>query len=459
MEKVNRIFSELPIAMDHASNSFLPNKPLIVDKNGKLMVEAIDESFEPINMNGDMYFKLWPRPRLLFHFKTSINLFDAYQKEGKSLTVKKDDLSFRCHITNITNKNFQDYQITLRNSSNIAQTPKENELTHAKFYLLNFPFCLGQTIRSTQKKRSSYRGRILIQDEEWKVTLDKMENFKYLKEEMNESDGYLVTYSGKITKTNKESFTSDELLNLLNKLYWLLTFARGGMTAPVLIDGFDQNNNIIWQDRSIRSTGRWALTQKNNWFSPHHVNEIFDLLSPGWNDLFEHKLWKSEVHKVLYWYTYAGRGVEGAGTDGSVILALSALELLAYNYLVREKGLRTKEKFEKKSLSNNIFKVLEDLEIPIHLPGELKDLSSYSKDNDWHTGPKAISELRNEIVHPARESSPSSFVCYEAQQLALWYVEMIILKLCKYDGIYSNRLKIMGYEGEVENVPWKKDRK
>ncbi|MEX2477689.1 MAG: hypothetical protein WD357_04580 [Gracilimonas sp.] len=455
-EKIDKLFDELPVVMRNASKSFKPNKSLIVKENQELVIETTGDEFDQINLKGNIYLNLWPKPRFLFKIETSNSLFQKYHLEGKPLTIKKDNLSYKCHITKITNDNFGPNQITFKNSSNIVQHPKVKEISYATFYLLNFPFCLGQAIRNSQKKRSSYKGRILINDGEWNITLDKLEGYKSLQNEMSESDGYLITYSGKIEKTNNKSFTSDELLVRLNKFYWLLSFVRGALTAPVLIDGFDKNKKVIWQDRSLRSVGRWSLTQRNNWFSPQHVNEIFELLSPGWSELFEHELWKNEIHKILYWYTYAGRGVAGAGTDGSVILAMSALELLAFNYLVQEKGLRTKEKFERKSLSNNIFKVLEDLEIPFNLPEELKEFKAYSKNKSWQTGPKAISELRNEIVHPARESSPSSTVCFEAQQLSLWYVEMIILRMCGYDGIYSNRLKRMGWVGDVESVPWKK---
>jgi hypothetical protein len=218
--------------------------------------------------------------------------------------------------------------------------------------------------------------------------------------------------------------------------------------------GYDNNDDVlIWKDWSLRRCDRWTLTQEN-WFCDQHSVEQLQELYPGWSKLFEDALWKDELPKILYWYFYAGRNTEGAGTDGSLILAVAALELFSFNYLVRKTNSRSKEKFDNKHLSNNIFKTLEELGIPTELPTQLKKLHTYSMEKNWQTGPKAIVELRNEIVHPDRESAPGSHVCYDALQLALWYIELLVLRLSNYEGLYSNRLRRPKWRGEVERVPF-----
>jgi hypothetical protein len=282
---------------------------------------------------------------------------------------------------------------------------------------------------------------------------DKVENYKTVQEKLITHDGFGVTYTGRIEKVNGQQFHSQELTRIINKVYYFLSFARGANSPVFNFYGYNDQDERVWQDWSIHRSARWSLTQ-NNWFCNQHAFDQFSYLFPQWSKLFDDELWEKEIPKILYWYFYSGRNTEGAGTDGSLILAIAALELFSYNYLVRHTSLRSKDKYESKYLSNNIYKMLVELDITDELPQSLEMLHGYAIRENWQRGPKAIVEIRNGIVHPDRESSPDSHVCYEALQLALWYIEMVILKLCNYEGVYSNRLKQPKWRGMVEQVPW-----
>ena len=71
--------------------------------------------------------------------------------------------------------------------------------------------------------------------------------------------------------------------------------------------------------------------------------------------------------------------------------------------------------------------------------------------------PHALTEIRNTLVHPEHKKRGQFRKAYfEAWNLGLWYLEMSILAVCKYQGTYGNRLKSGRYIGQVEEVPWNK---
>ena len=67
---------------------------------------------------------------------------------------------------------------------------------------------------------------------------------------------------------------------------------------------------------------------------------------------------------------------------------------------------------------------------------------------------------RNKIVHPARSPDRRSMmreIALESNYLALWYLELTLLRLFNYQGEYVNWLRGTrgGYLTEfIENVPW-----
>ena len=49
---------------------------------------------------------------------------------------------------------------------------------------------------------------------------------------------------------------------------------------------------------------------------------------------------------------------------------------------------------------------------------------------------------------------------YEALQLGIWYVELLVLYILDFKGIYFNRCSGAGWSGEgEEKVPWAKEHK
>jgi hypothetical protein len=159
------------------------------------------------------------------------------------------------------------------------------------------------------------------------------------------------------------------------------------------------------------------------------------------------------LQDTLYWYLGACDRRVGIGVDAGLILAQTALELLAWTYCVLDRKMISAAAFQPRRLSAaDRFRLLaSSLNIPTEIPANLTGLHG-RRGKKWVDGMEAITEIRNRLVHPAAQQieDPGYF---EAWKLSLWYIDLVLLRLCGHKGKYANRLD-RRWVGQVESVPW-----
>ena len=128
----------------------------------------------------------------------------------------------------------------------------------------------------------------------------------------------------------------------------------------------------------------------------------------------------------------------------------AALELLAWQHFILDGNAPAPKEFLKKPASDGMDLLLQAHGIPSNIPTELTDLLNAAVQRQWHSGPKALAGVRNQLVHPGRHGGAPY---YDAWRLAEWYVELVLLHMLSFEGEYSNRIK-HHWVGEVERVPW-----
>ena len=154
-------------------------------------------------------------------------------------------------------------------------------------------------------------------------------------------------------------------------------------------------------------------------------------------------------YAALHWYLRSNRAGEGPGVDGGLILSQAALERLSVSVL-RQAGIILPRRA---NAADRIRAAFQHLKIVITIPRTSKTLRSWQRRGVVLDGLDAITKLRNELVHPERRlPGKLSPAIPEAWQLAQWYTEVMLLKLCGYQGVYSNRLKAK-WVGEVQPFP------
>jgi hypothetical protein len=135
--------------------------------------------------------------------------------------------------------------------------------------------------------------------------------------------------------------------------------------------------------------------------------------------------------------------------ETAIILTQSALEALTYMQAERDMCEICFKYFSSKAFSaeDKIKWMLDRLHIPTDIPPEAKELQDYLSSKGLAeplNGVRAITYFRNKIIHGNAESLWRTFDAEEAMKKAIilgrMYIELAILHMLNYKGMYTNRL-------------------
>jgi hypothetical protein len=189
-----------------------------------------------------------------------------------------------------------------------------------------------------------------------------------------------------------------------------------------------------------------------SWFDLHH-SQWLTAAFPGFMALLTDPIWEKPLSEAIYWCTNAGNRGGTIATDVGLIISQAALELLSWTYCVKHRKLVSARAFDKGKLAaaDKLRMLLSSLGIPTEIPSVLEALRADPKPR-WADIPDAVTMIRNSLVHPDSKRPSSEGAYTEAWSLALWCIELVVLKLCNYNGKYANRISAR-FVGEAEDVP------
>ncbi|KAF1727713.1 hypothetical protein CSC76_08970 [Pseudoxanthomonas mexicana] len=164
--------------------------------------------------------------------------------------------------------------------------------------------------------------------------------------------------------------------------------------------------------------------------------------------------WKDCLRSAIYWYAQANTSGGSPGIDAAIILAQSALERLAHHYLVVDKKMISPEGLDRLKASDRLRLLFSSLNIPLDIGVSTPEIQKVAPGFKWVDAPHAMTDIRNELVHPASKKQVSNCF-FDAWRLSLWYLELSLLALCSYDDTYTSRLTAK-YATQSEKVPWEK---
>jgi len=325
-----------------------------------------------------------------------------------------------------------------------------------RLHVPNFHSCVGAPTRS-KVGGGGYR-RLTFQHDEWTIELDQTPDADKIAESLRIHGGFGVAHVGVVTRMSGSRFTASEAEDILTCLRFFLSFARGFWCAPIIIEGLRNRESLVWT-RWLSAPRITDWREVSSWFPVKGATPAATAFT-GFRDLWCQVSWRNQLRQVVHWYIAANMNT--AAIEGSLVLAHAALERLAWTHLVVA-GNHQPDAFDRKKTSTQrIEALLSSLSIASTLPSTgMADLATWAKTQGINTGPWAISEVRNMLVHPKRQATlmqASPTVRIEAAHLALWYIEVTLLALCRYNGSYLNRL----HPGPTvfdatSRVPWMPD--
>ncbi len=329
----------------------------------------------------------------------------------------------------------------------------ERQASYAKFFIPNFRYIVGTPIRyEGQDSRFIRRKRLSLSAKGWNITLDSLSNIQQLEKELINSSGFAITHYGILEKNDGSLFDYQESEQIIDALKWYLSFVSGSFISPYALVGFNADNNEVW--KGWKSSPMFPYQHNISWVSKSDP-QTFEEPFKGFADLYFDPEWSDSLLQIIYIYVEANH--IAINVESAIIRLQSALELLAYEILVEKKRVLTQTKFDKLHGYGRIKRLFDWLKIPLDISEHLGVLHETAKDKEWLTT-DAITQIRNCIVHPTKKNrmklNDHSQEAFDVLHLCKWSLELCILKLCNYNGKYTNRLKRTQYSGDVDPVPW-----
>lgn len=366
----------------------------------------------------------FPTTRIKYSFESNNSVTSNF-KESHVLELVNLKVSCKANATK--------YQLSVGIKTEVsgflhepAVITSNSNLSYVIFHLTNFHSC-----------------QLLLEANGWKVTIAPVEKIKELTNSLEDEGGYAITHVAKLEKSNKHTFTSEEALDILSGLSSFLSFARGMWVVPLLPISFNAENIPTWE---IWYSSTASAYQRNitSWFPvqrPENLTEAF----VGFMNLWEDPDWQQPLQLAIHWYVESN--LQAGAIDGSIILAHSALELLYEHrigiFIKNNAALKLEKLFKKSKLPIN------DLDSKSNLIIKLLEFAEEKKINM----PKAITEVRNKLTHlEQKEKVHPKSIRKEAWRLSLWYLELVLLDLFNYQGVYKNRLRF-SWEGDYDELP------
>lgn len=424
-------------------------------------MEIGKESDKIFQTNGNIQLCWLPYPRLQFEALISSIPFANYSLEEVSLQLN-DGKKIIGHVTNISIKSGTEgsrLSGLVKNTPIIQPEDSQIQAHRAKFLIPNFKELYGHPIHcldSNANQIKTHRGRLLLKGGGWFITLDAVDQFKEIKETLNQSSGFAITHVGQLERDDSSSFSSTDALEILDALTWYLWFAKGAFTSPCLPAGFDSTGNEVWTIWNYGITK--PFTNPPSWLDSS-CNIQFEETFSEFMKLWLNESWKEVIQRAIYWYVEANSGE--ITIESSIVLTQSALELLASAILVEHYGWLSIDGYNKLSTMDLVHLLFKWAGIPTKIPSELTELCNYAKSNNnkLEDTATAMTQIRNKIIHPNKKnreqlSRYSSKVRLEVHQLGLWNLELCLLRLFNHQNSYANRLKPNRWVGELDEVPW-----
>ena len=323
-----------------------------------------------------------------------------------------------------------------------------------RFSLVNFPNYIGSPVRDGPEARGWAKSRLETSSDDYNCRVDAIAEVGALRKQLARDPGFLISHVGEWVPSSG-SMSASEALKTLKMLHFWFGLLRGAWAGPVFPQGLT-DGEIVWRHYAPWNLcENWAVTTWLPECTPID-DDLTDLFS-GFVNRWRDSAWQGPLRTAIAWLVAANS--PRSSLEVKIILSQVALELLAWVHLVETQQLHSRSDFNKISAAGRIRSLLHHIRVPTEIPDCLHHLRALL-DDDTFDGPGVITRIRNTLVHATERNRDKTtplkgYPFLECSQLALQYLELVILGVCGHSGHYSQRA-FKGWKGDDEViVPWK----
>jgi Apea-like HEPN len=300
-------------------------------------------------------------------------------------------------------------------------------------------------------------GRILLDNDDWQISISAHKNTKTWMKAIKESGGLVATHVGCIRKNSQSNISRKDTDQIITFLHYFLSFSRGHWQSIGSVRLMTSSGKCVYEKWGILRGGELQTQNSLAWWSPHptaqQLSDVFNGFWTLWND----PPWEDALPEIIYWYLQANLAGRGhLGCDSALILSQATLEKLSWLYATQIRKAVSEDAFRAGKLrASDRLRLLATLaDLPHEIPDTLKSITDNAIKPRFEDAFHAITDTRNQLVHSKKKQKLSPGAEFDAWNLSQWYVEMCLLRVMGYQGNYANRLRLDKWAGDVELVPW-----
>lgn len=452
-EEKFEFYNQFPEMISHSVKMVEPNENIPIYQ-GKFSIRRGDKI---TSLEGTVSFDWGPSIKVGFKaivLESQINIVNLLDFKPSVITelIINNQVFGKCRISGTTIAKVNRIEGFMIEDSVLGD--KSISVSSIRFALPNFREIDGGPIKLTSQDRVQFcRGRILLNNQIYRITIDSLPNYRELRDKLTAKGGYLIQYHGEIVKI-KGSIDYTNLKEITSCLSAFLSFVNGRKCRTLFHEGIHENE-VIWNDFSPYMVDIFQTVF--TWSIDNEISGLNDVWINFYN-LWSCKQDKDFLDSVIHWYLEANKN--SGYVEGSIIMTQIGLELIYNWYVIEKKKLILGKDADNISASNKIRLLLSQINVVSELPEGLKSLKEFILENDMPDGIDAFVQIRNSLVHSQEDkrkkiSEIDSAVLYEALELGLWYLELSILKVLNYNGNYQFRCSdTLAFESNYKKVPW-----
>lgn len=321
------------------------------------------------------------------------------------------------------------------------------------FGLINFPEFMKQGsvesyVRDDGRKGFRVSNAIQLSGPPWLVETRAVDNIRQVQNSLSQQWGFGLTHRGAVSRSDGGSFSKESVQSVIEALTLFCSFARGVYCGLTLLTGTNQAGEPIWERWGVSNVETWKGYR--SWFDTRN-GQILEDVFPGFWAQYQRFQRNERTRIALEWYLESNAQ---KALHSSIVLSQAALERLSFLQVGKRLTAKQMERKDRETEGEWIARALGQAGVDCKIPPSCTALEQLRKANGFDHGPHTIVEIRNDLIHQDMSYGILSVDVYrQAKELGLWYIEMLLLKLLDYNGIYANRLT-QQWRGQVEPVPW-----
>ncbi|GGH26781.1 hypothetical protein GCM10007423_12030 [Dyadobacter endophyticus] len=443
--------TDIPNGFPESLQQYLPNEPVIVYQ-GQF---ALEKSKSEILIEGLISFDWLPQPQLVFRGTADKSIHQdllGFTLDPQPLRVRTADHCFgKGVVTQFTNNEFSGRIIDEKTVGDLSA--KAERIT---FVIPNLKSISEEPVCWNGNQFSN--NRLTLDNGDYSIVLEKSASYKQSDKELRNSGGYCIQYYGEATK-KAGTISYDEAIGLASSLSSFLSFINGRRTSLLFLTGVS-GQNMVWKDYATNHVDGYKAV--SSWY---HRDKQIDLrpLWKSFSDIWNDRKQSSNLKNVISFYLESN--CNKVFIENCIVLSQAAMELL-YNWQFVEKSAGKETDIAIVKLNKLIahLKISRDIPKSLSCLKQLENITfvdkSFNPRANITSATEAYLEIRNAIIHGnawRRENLDKidTDARIEAWILGNWYIELSILRILGYIGLYNNRTVSMKIDYScMEPVPW-----